>query len=359
MPDLSDHAPLGMTVQCDGVPWIDVGKRDKGKTPPTGNDSHNIEILKANWTETEKQQYFLYMGGETSKNDGRNIMKKLEVTTTQTEMDEINEKINELIRTGMKEACNVRVVRKPTRRTHLRDSNKPWFTQKCVVLKKRLRKWGTALSNTKQKPLPAFYGIKKEYKNEKKRAEKEYKNAIHARIATSKNRNPKMWWELLRKLNGAVDRKRLPPIELNVWADHFNTLLNDQKSTAKGCKTGKYYAAEKDISEEMRIRSNGEVKAKEITAAVHRLDGHKATFFDGVPNEGIKGLYKAQPEVLQNLFTKIMAAGYVPKMWGEAYLKPLYKKGDRTNPSNYRGIAISPCMGKVSIASSILDWKRP
>ena len=36
-----------------------------------------------------------------------------------------------------------------------------------------------------------------------------------------------------------------------------------------------------------------------------------------------------------------------PKIWGEAYLKPLYKKGDRTKPCNYRGIAISPCLGKV------------
>ena len=64
-----------------------------------------------------------------------------------------------------------------------------------------------------------------------------------------------------------------------------------------------------------------------------------------------------QPEVLQHLFTKIMSTGFVPKMWGEAYLKPLYKKGDRTNPSNYCGIAISPCLGKVfnSIVNSRLE----
>ena len=68
-------------------------------------------------------------------------------------------------------------------------------------------------------------------------------------------------------------------------------------------------------------------------------------------------MYKAQPEVLQSLFTSIMAMGYVPKKWGEAYLKPLYKKGDRGNMSNYRGIAISPCMGKVfnSIVNNRLE----
>ena len=188
---------------------------------------------------------------------------------TQMEMDEINERINELIRKGMTETCNVRVVRKPIRRTHTHGCNKPWFTQKCTVLKKQLRKWGTALSNTKQKPLPAFYGLKKQYKNEKKRAEKEYKNAIHARMATAKYQNPKLWWELLRKLNGIVNRPRLPPIELNTWANHFNNLLNNKKSNVGRATTGKYYTAEKEIPVGMRIRLNGDIRTKEIETAVN------------------------------------------------------------------------------------------
>ena len=76
MPDLSDHAPLGLTIQCDGEPWEDVRKGDKGTPPCNRDDSHNVEILKANWTETEKEQYLLYMSGETSRNEGRDITKQ-------------------------------------------------------------------------------------------------------------------------------------------------------------------------------------------------------------------------------------------------------------------------------------------
>ena len=256
MPDLSDHAPLGMTVQCDGLSRPEAGDRAKKEPTPKGKSNHSVEILKANWTDTEKRQFLLCMGGETNRTDGRKIIQKVEATTTQKEMDAVNEELNDLIRRGMKETCNVRFVRKPTRRHHIRDNNKPWFTQKCGILKKRLRKWGTTLSKTKHKPTPAFYGLKKEYKNEKKRAEKDYKNAIHMRMATAKNRNPRMWWELLRKLNGTVDRPRLPPIELNVWADHFKTLLNDHKSTTIGCTVGTYHSAERDLSEAMITQLN-------------------------------------------------------------------------------------------------------
>ena len=347
MPDLSDHAPLSMIIDCDGPPRTQRMDRHSRKGYPTGQDSNKVEMLKANWSDAEKELFLLHMRGEPSLTEGKNITEAISTTTTQADMDEINEKVNEMIRTGMKATCNVRLVRKPAREKQGGTCNKPWFTQKCGILKKQLRRWGTALSNTKQKPLPAFYGLKKEYKNEKKRAEKDYKNAIHTRMAAAQKRNPKMWWELLRKLNDTVSHPRLPPISLQVWADHFSTLLNSQSNATMRGKKGICYAAEKDITESMRLRLNEVVTTKELTTAITRLEGHKATFFDSIPNEGIKGLHRAQPEILRHLFTKIMATGYIPKVWGEAYLKPLYKKGDRNNPSNYRGIAISPCLGKV------------
>ena len=112
------------------------------------------------------------MGGEKTTTVGNNIMKKIAVATTQMDMDEINEEINELIRTGMTETCNIRVVRKPTTRIHIRNGNKPWFTQKCSTLKKQLRNWGTVLSHTKLKPPPAFYGLKRNTRTKRRELKK-------------------------------------------------------------------------------------------------------------------------------------------------------------------------------------------
>ena len=36
-----------------------------------------------------------------------------------------------------------------------------------------------------------------------------------------------------------------------------------------------------------------------------------------------------------------------PKNWAEGYIYPIYKnKGEKTDPSNYRGITIASCLGK-------------
>ena len=168
MPDLSDRAPIGMTIQYEGEPEVEEWQGEEGKVHTNKDDSPKMEILKANWTEDEKQQYLAYMSGEESKREGRDILRKLEVAATQREMDEINEEVNELIRKGMKETCNVRIVRKPMKRNNTYDNNKPLFTQKCTVVKKQLCKWGKELS----KPLPAFYGLKSQYRKERNDPEK-------------------------------------------------------------------------------------------------------------------------------------------------------------------------------------------
>ena len=58
-------------------------------------------------------------------------------------------------------------------------------------------------------------------------------------------------------------------------------------------------------------------------------------------------MHKTHPSVLPILFNHIFRTGIYPKEWSMAYLNPLFKKGDRLGPENYRGIAIGPCMAKA------------
>ena len=66
-------------------------------------------------------------------------------------------------------------------------------------------------------------------------------------------------------------------------------------------------------------------------------------------------LNKTQPQLFVTLFNKVLNSGVFPAEWCRAYLKPLFKKGDKMDPVNYRGIAISPCMGKMF--NSILNYR--
>ena len=55
--------------------------------------------------------------------------------------------------------------------------------------------------------------------------------------------------------------------------------------------------------------------------------------------------------LMVSLFTKlfnfILKHEYFPKDWCRGFIIPIFKSGDQMNPSNYRGITISSCFGKV------------
>ncbi len=47
------------------------------------------------------------------------------------------------------------------------------------------------------------------------------------------------------------------------------------------------------------------------------------------------------------LFNRSLHDGVYPDKWKQANVMPLFKKGDRDQPSNYRPISLISCIGKV------------
>ena len=55
------------------------------------------------------------------------------------------------------------------------------------------------------------------------------------------------------------------------------------------------------------------------------------------------------------VFNSILHLGIYPNEWKKGYLNPIYKSGARSDPSNYRGISIMSCLGKLF--NSILNTR--
>ena len=51
--------------------------------------------------------------------------------------------------------------------------------------------------------------------------------------------------------------------------------------------------------------------------------------------------------LLAKIFNLILIGGCFPENWSLSFLKPLYKSGSVCDPSNYRGICLSSCLGKL------------
>ena len=88
------------------------------------------------------------------------------------------------------------------------------------------------------------------------------------------------------------------------------------------------------------------------------LDPNKATGPDGVPARILKmGATEIAP-ALATIFRKSLETGQLPEDWRNANISPIFKKGDRTLPSNYRPVSLTSICCKVMehvIRSNVMD----
>jgi exonuclease III len=73
----------------------------------------------------------------------------------------------------------------------------------------------------------------------------------------------------------------------------------------------------------------------------------KACGGDLIPPDFLKFGGEAMVESLVGLFNFVLDAGTVPQSWGKALVVLLFKKGEKSDPGNYRGISLLDIVGKV------------
>ena len=87
----------------------------------------------------------------------------------------------------------------------------------------------------------------------------------------------------------------------------------------------------------------------------------KATGSDDIRNEYISYEKRQLKPVLKLLFNEIYDTGIYPEQWSSGIIIPIYKKGTREDPSNYRGTTLTCAMSKLftyMLNQRINDWSE-
>lgn len=94
----------------------------------------------------------------------------------------------------------------------------------------------------------------------------------------------------------------------------------------------------------------------EVRAAIKALKKNKAPGLDGFTPVIFKMFNNQLTSFLTN---KLLEQEIYPDSWSTGSIEPIYKKGDKMNPNNYRGITLLPVMGKLFTAiikDRLLSW---
>ena len=216
----------------------------------------------------------------------------------------------------------------------------PWFDKECKSKKLHLSKLGKILKKNPGNP-EARLELKQQKKHlkrliaTKKRSHKQ--NMLHKMTNMRSETKPKAFWNMLKKISPKVkvDSKNIPA---HNFSQYFKKLLNTRK-------TLDIPPDEEKVGELDYSISLDELKASSI------LKPGKALGIDNIGNEMIIGLVEGYPSIILKLFNLILqTCGVIPD-WLVGAIVPIFKKGSKAEPSNYRGITLL-CLGKLFITKT-------
>jgi len=110
------------------------------------------------------------------------------------------------------------------------------------------------------------------------------------------------------------------------WRNHFSQLLNVRG--VNDVRQTEIHTAEPLVPEP---------SAFEVELAIEKLKSHKSPGIDQFPAELIRAGGRTIRYEIHKLIISIWNKEESPEEWKESIIVPIYKKGDKTDCSNYRG----------------------
>ena len=87
----------------------------------------------------------------------------------------------------------------------------------------------------------------------------------------------------------------------------------------------------------------------EIENIIEVLNPNKASGDDGISHKMLNSVSKSVSKPLCILINRSFDEGIFPDTWKLANVIPIFKKGDKSQPCNYRPVALLSCIGKGSL----------
>jgi hypothetical protein len=187
-------------------------------------------------------------------------------------------------------------------------------------------------------------------------------------LQSNASKNPRVYWELLKKTVGLSRKKQTVPDEvifdgvtasgdkiLEVWREAFRRLFAVDQDE-KAFRAEYLEEIKQDISDELRCSYqfdslnrdiNKPIESQEVHSVITDLKQGKAAGIDSLVYEIFKFGGEGISQSTARLCNELFELERIPKDWARGLIFPLFKDGDNRVPDNYRGITLLSVVGKI------------
>ena len=221
----------------------------------------------------------------------------------------------------------------------------PWFSRDLRRQhRKKQRLYRRAQTYNTPENWTAFHNFQKTFSKNIKKAERTH---IATFLANNVKNNTKHFFKFFKT-------RRQDTTAISALKDYNNTLATDSEHKAQILNTHFQSVFTLENNSTLNITDNSypqipslDISTNGITKLLQRLDTNKSTGPDQIPALILKSCAPTLAPILQVIFTQSLNTATVPDDWLCANVTPLFKTGDRTDPTNYRPISLTSIVSKI------------
>jgi hypothetical protein len=222
-----------------------------------------------------------------------------------------------------------------------RKIKKPYYDNECENKYRILKAKSRQLCNEPWNKTLCLKVLqnKKELSKLVRKKYRQFRHTMLNKLVDSNANNPGEFWKALNAIKQRDSKDPSSNIIQREWFDYLKKLMNMNYTNNFNIN---------NIPKELQSCEllNKEILAEEVVLALRSLKNKKSCGPDSISSEMLKMCCSFNIDLFVKLFNVILKSGVYPYIWRENFIIPIFKGGCVSDPSNYRGIALSRCMGK-------------
>ena len=220
-----------------------------------------------------------------------------------------------------------------------------WYNDEC---KQRRRIYNEALYtynlNRNDDTRKLMLHAKKDYKYHCRSCKQKYSYEQGRKMNDLRKSRPREFWKQFK-------HKKIPSSEPDVSTEdfyqYFRSLATDD-TNFENAEVSDFLHDFKNTRTDSTFKElDDPITQDEIKRAARQLKSNKACSLDTILNEYFKESINILIGPLEIVFNYILNKNSFPKQWTKGMILPIHKKGNSNDPSNYRGITLVSCFGKL------------